>query len=49
MANEIVVPKKGILGRLKVALNFKNKLDNGMSNVDSIYVKYSDLSRRKFI
>jgi hypothetical protein len=49
MNNEIVVKKPGILGRLKVVFNFKNKLDNGMSNVDTVYIKYHDLCKRKFV
>jgi hypothetical protein len=41
MPNEIVIEKKGILGRVKLAFNFLDRrLQNGISNMDSIVVKY---------
>jgi hypothetical protein len=46
MPDEIVINKKGILGRLKVAFNFEHK---NQSNVDSIFVKYRDITKRKFV
>jgi hypothetical protein len=46
MPNEIVINKTGILGKLKVAFNFENK---NKGQVDSIFVKYRDITRRKFI
>jgi hypothetical protein len=50
MPNEIVIEKKGILGRVKLAFNFLDRrLQNGISNMDSIVVKYNDAAKRKFV
>jgi uncharacterized protein YehS (DUF1456 family) len=45
MPNEIVINKKGILGKLKVAF----KIENNKGEVDSIFIKYRDITKRKFI
>jgi hypothetical protein len=50
MDNEVVIDKKGLLGRLKLAFNYGNKnLKTGTDNVDSIVVKYRDIAKRKFV
>ena len=51
MGNELVVHKKGLMGKLKVAFNFGNndRVHNEASNVNSIFVKYRDITRRKFV
>jgi len=50
MNNEVVIDKKGLLGRLKLAFNYGNKnIEAGTENVDSIVVKYRDMANRKFV
>jgi len=51
MGNELVVRKKGLMGKLKVAFDFGNNhgVHSESSNVDSIYVKYRDITKRKFV
>jgi hypothetical protein len=49
MPNEIEINKKGLLGRLKLAFNFGDPKLNKTNNVDSIIVKYKDITKRKFI
>jgi hypothetical protein len=49
MPNEIAINKKGILGRVKLAFNFGDAKLNKTTNVDSIIVKYKDITKRKFI
>jgi hypothetical protein len=43
---EIVIPDKGIKGKLKVCFRY---LDEKMHSADSIYVTFRDKSKRKFI
>jgi hypothetical protein len=48
--NELVIKKHGLLGKLKLAFNYGDKrLPKNSSNVDSIFVKYRDVARRKFV
>jgi hypothetical protein len=47
--NEIEIKKDGVLGRLKLGFKFiDKKINNGVSNLDSIAVKFHDKSKRKF-
>jgi len=48
MPNEIAINKKGLLGRIKLAFNFGDAKLNKTNNVDSIIVKYKDITKRKF-
>jgi hypothetical protein len=41
-----VVPKDGILGKVKLGFKY---LDRKMHNVDTVYVTYRDKSKRKFV
>ena len=43
---EIIVPKKGVLGKVKVGFKY---LDKKRLDIDSVYVSFRDKSRRKFI
>jgi hypothetical protein len=49
MDNEIVINKKGLLGRLKLAFSYGNNNLNKDTNVNSIFVKYRDITKRKFV
>jgi hypothetical protein len=50
MDNEVVIEKKGLLGKLKLAFNYgEKKHQDGTTNVDSIVVKYRDIAKRKFV
>jgi hypothetical protein len=49
-SKEIVVPKKGMLDKIKLGLKSLNtKVESFDFRVDSIYIKYNDKSKRKFI
>jgi len=49
MSNEIEINKSGILGKLKLAVKYiDTKITNSMSNIDSIVIKYHDITKRKF-
>jgi hypothetical protein len=47
LPNEYVLEKKGILGRAK--LGIKSLGDKTLNSIESVYLKYSDLSKRKFV
>jgi len=47
LPNEFIIEKKGILGRAK--LGIKSFGDKTVHNVESVYLKYSDISKRKFV
>jgi hypothetical protein len=49
MPSEVAINKKGLLGRIKLAFNFGDAKLNKTTNVDSIIVKYKDITKRKFI
>ena len=44
--SEIVIPKQGLLGRLKLGFKY---LDEKMHNIDTVYVSFRDKSKRKFV
>ena len=44
-SKEVVVPKKGFMGRMKLGFNYSNF--NGKHNLHDIYVKYQDKGKRK--
>jgi hypothetical protein len=48
MPNEIEIHKHGLFGKLKVAFGFGNSKDNN-GNVNSVFVKYRDITKRKFV
>ena len=45
-SEEVIVPKKGLMGKLKLGFKY---LDAKMHNVDTVYVIFRDKSKRKFI
>lgn len=48
-SQEIVVKKRGLLGKFKLGFNyFGDKFTSSTSKVESVYVKYHDISKRKF-
>jgi hypothetical protein len=47
--HEIVVPKEGLLDKLKLGFKYSgSKFNNSKSKLESIYIKYYDVSRRHF-
>src|SRR6267378_3682104 len=47
--HEIVVPKEGMLDKLKLGFKYTgSKFSNSKSKLESIYIKYYDVSRRHF-
>jgi hypothetical protein len=49
LPHEVEIRKRGVLGKLKLAFSFlDNKINNSISNMDKIAVKYHDVSKRKF-
>jgi hypothetical protein len=47
--HEIVVPKEGMLDKLKLGFKYSgSKFSNSKSKLESIYIKYYDVSRRHF-
>jgi hypothetical protein len=49
MPDEIVLDKKGIMGKIKIAFKYiDTKLAKTYSNMDNIAIKYHDVSKRKF-
>jgi hypothetical protein len=47
LPNEYVIDNKGILGRAKLGIkSFSNKT---LQNIESVYLKYTDISKRKFV
>jgi hypothetical protein len=47
-SKEVVIPKKGFSDRLKLVFNF-SKLTEKVSTLDSVYIKYQNVARRKFL
>jgi len=47
LSNEYVIEKKGIAGRAK--LGIKSLGDKTLNSIESVYLKYSDLCKRKFV
>jgi hypothetical protein len=47
LSNEQLIDKKGILGRVK--LGIKSLGDKTLHNIESVYLKYTDISKRKFV
>jgi hypothetical protein len=47
LPNEYLIEKKGILGRAK--LGVKSLGNKTLESIESVYLKYSDKSKRKFI
>ena len=46
---EIDIPKKGVLGKIKLGLNYLgSKVQIEVSKLNSIYIKYHDVSKRHF-
>jgi hypothetical protein len=49
MPQEIELKPKGVKGKIKLAFNFiDSKVYKTVSNMESIAVKYHDVSKRKF-
>ena len=49
-SKEVVVEKKGLLGKIKLGFNYiESKLEKSGAKMESIYIKYHDLSKRKFV
>jgi hypothetical protein len=47
---ELEVNTKGLMGKLKLAFKFVDKkINNTVSNMDSIVIKYHDSTKRKFV
>jgi len=47
--HEIIVPKEGLLDKLKLGFKYSgSKFNNSKSKLESIYIKYYDVSRRHF-
>jgi hypothetical protein len=47
--HEIVVPEEGLLDKLKLGFKYSgSKFNNSKSKLESIYIKYYDVSRRHF-
>jgi len=47
---EVNIAKKGVLGKVKLGFKYlDSKIHKSQSKLDSIYVKYNDISKRKFI
>lgn len=45
-SKEVVVPKKGLLGKVKLGFKY---LDDKMNNIDTVYVSFRDKKKRKFV
>jgi hypothetical protein len=46
---EITVKRTGLAGKFKVGFKYlDNKVNKGLSKIDSLYFKYHDISKRKF-
>jgi hypothetical protein len=47
LPNEYLIDNKGIIGRAK--LGIKSLGDKTLQSIESVYLKYSDISKRKFV